>query len=172
MLAVIRNPYTPERSYFQHLRKPVTQRWRLSDGQKSPRIDTVLAMAGDFGRFCREAPFYGKLPSRIERYYAPDDRIMQSNLRLLRFESVEEDLMRELEGIGLFRRFMSHDNASARADAKAPAVDMSFDPDSEEAVFCKFRFLFHFYERLPGTVDGPEAPAALVPSGTYKTAFG
>lgn len=161
VLAVIRNPYTLERSHFQHLRKPATLKWRLGDG-KEARLDTQLAMAGDFHRFCQEAPFYGKLPSRIERYYTPDGRTLPGNLRLIRFESFEADLMREVEGFSLGRSALGHENASGRPGTKVPAVDMSFDADAEAAVFRKFRFLFHFYERSDtgAVVPRPDAPVS------------
>lgn len=147
VLAVIRNPYSLERSHFQHLRKPMTQKWRMGDGGQELRIDSELALAGDFRRFCREAPFYGKLPSRIERYYTSDGRTLPVNLRLIRFESLEEDLMREVSGFGLDRSPLGHENSSSRSSAKSPTVDMSFDAGAEEAVFRKFHFLFNFYER-------------------------
>lgn len=160
VLAVIRNPYTLERSHFQHLRKPATLKWRLGDG-KEARIDTQLALDGDFGRFCQDAPFYGKLPSRIERYYTPDGRTLPGNLRLIRFESFEADLMREVEGFSLGRSPLGHENASGRPGTKVPPVDMSFDAESEAAVFRKFRFLFHFYERSDTGAVLPRADAPV-----------
>lgn len=163
VLAVIRNPYTLERSHFQHLRKPATLKWRLGDG-KEARIDTQLAVDGDFRRFCAEAPFYGKLPSRIERYYTPDGRTLPGNLRLIRFEAFEADLMREVQGFSLGRSPLGHENASGRSGAKVPPVDMSFDAESEAAVFRKFRFLFHFYERSETGAVLPRADAPV--SGT------
>jgi hypothetical protein len=156
VLAVIRNPYTLELSYFQHLRKPSTQKMRLRGG-KEAGIDTQIAICGDFRRFCHEAPFYGRLPSGIEKYYSPDGRTFSSNLRLIRFEFLEEDLVRELEGFSLCRATLAHANASGGNAAKYPPVDMSFDTGSEAAVFDKFRFLFHFYERsVSGTVVSRE----------------
>ena len=146
VMAVIRNPYTLEQSYFQHLRKASTGKFRLARGGR-PQLDMQLAQGGDFRAFCQRAPFYGHLPSRIERYYTLDGRATPANLQVLRFEQLQEDLARALQGRTLGRSELRHLNASTRGTPKDDAVDMRFDAGAEEAVFRKFEFLFNFYPR-------------------------
>lgn len=131
VLAVMRNPYDLEVSRYHFFR-------RGYQGIKGAAHEYAeeLAQAGDFEAFARNAPYHGRLPSHIEDWYELDGR-MPANLRLLRFEALEADLSRALDGIYSLNAPLPRLNASEHE-----AWSTYLTPASEEAIFIKYRWLF------------------------------
>lgn len=138
VLAVVRNPYDLEVSRYHFLRKGWHGVRGLARG-----AEQRIAMEGDFEKFALKAPYHGQLPARIEEWYEIKGR-RPENLRIVRFERLEEDLRRV---VGEFHP----------VTAKVPRLNVTehepyasyLSPRSEEAIYKKFRWLFDqkFYAR-------------------------
>jgi hypothetical protein len=138
VLAVIRNPYDLEVSHFEHLRKPSVVERR---GVDAPPVRA--AATGDFAHFVGHAPFFGRLPAEMERWYLLDGQ-PPPNLRLIRFEHLREEIEEAVAPHSLSRWPFPHVNASTRRpyrDYLTPAI--------EQAIFDKYRYLFEHYPREP-----------------------
>ena len=89
ILSVLRNPYSIEISRFYYFAKDID--WIHPESK-----EVILAKQGDFENFAKEAPYnYCKesgLPG-IEHYYEIDGKLPK-NIRLLRFENLDQDLAR------------------------------------------------------------------------------
>lgn len=143
IVAAVRNPYDLEVSHFLHLQKPKVIARR---GDTSPACR--LAVAGDFETFAEEAPFYGKNPSQIERFYTIEGA-MPENLQLIRFESLPEDWERAVAPFSLKRFSLEHRNLSK---GRQPYHEY-LTARAGKAIYDKYRFLFDFYP--PETFDQP-----------------
>ena len=136
LVSTIRNPYDLEVSYYFHLRKEAA---RKNGTNLRPALE--LAISGDFEAFVRNAPYYGHLPSRIERYYLIDGA-MPPNMRTMRFENLEQEL-------GIFAPFslnrweLPHRN---RTSGRPPWPDV-VNQKCEHEIHQKYGFLFEFYPR-------------------------
>jgi hypothetical protein len=135
ILAAMRNPYDLEVSRFAYLRKGYP--WDRG-------ADQELAMSGDFELFALNSPPHGDIP--LEEFFTISGA-MPSNVRVVRFERLKEDLSRTLDGLDLLR-----------TDVTVPHVNRSkhghyaryYTEAAEEAVYEKYRWLFEqgFYPRL------------------------
>jgi hypothetical protein len=138
ILAVVRNPYDLEVSRYHFLRKG----WHgVNDVARGP--EQKFALDGSFEQFALKAPFHGRLPARIEAWYEIDGR-MPENLRIVRFENLEEE----------FRRAVGEFCPTAASLPRLNASDHEpyasyLTPVSEEAIYKKYRWLFdrNFYAR-------------------------
>ncbi len=87
IISVIRNPYAIEYSRFHYFAKDID--WIHPNAK-----EVLLARQGDFEAFAKEAPYYycreTGLPG-IQHYYEIDGKI-PNNLKILRFEKLDEDL--------------------------------------------------------------------------------
>ncbi|HEY5046452.1 MAG TPA: hypothetical protein VII49_00340 [Rhizomicrobium sp.] len=138
IVAVIRNPYDLEVSRFHFFR-------RGHHGVKGLAHEYAeeLALAGDFGAFARKAPYHGRLPGRIEDWYEIDGA-MPPNLRLVRFETLEEDLYRIVGGLYPIGSKLPKLNATKHGPYAGYLTT-----EIEEAIYRKYRWLFdrQFYRR-------------------------
>jgi hypothetical protein len=165
ILACVRNPYELEFSYYCHLRKESVRKRR-----KRAVAELSLARAGDFETFAREAPFFGRLPSGIERYYLlrgakPD------NMHIIRLEEIGFDIP-ALAPYTLSRFPIPHINrkddagrwrarlapALALVEKSLPRIEGGWrdhlTPATECAIYEKYRYLFSFYPRVGSPADG------------------
>jgi hypothetical protein len=133
VLAVIRNPYDLEVSRFAYFR--LGHPWDRGRPQE-------IALTGDFDRFCREAGYPWGHHAPIERWYTLDGR-MPSNLRLIRFESLAQELTDVVGGITTVRYPLQHRNATSRDDWRSYV-----NSTNEPLLFAKYRWLFQFYDRV------------------------
>jgi hypothetical protein len=134
VVAIMRNPYDIEVSHYFY--KQLGHPWDRGRAQD-------LALARDFLAFAREAPFYGNLPARIEDWYELDGK-MPENLRIIRFENLREELYDFVRGLCPISQELRNLNRTRHAPY------LSFlNPESEEAIYCKYRWLFDrgFYGR-------------------------
>lgn len=138
ILAVIRNPYDLEVSRYHYLRMGWHGVRGLARG-----VEQKIAMEGDFEKFALNAPYHGRLPARIEEWYEIEGR-MPENLRILRFERLEEDLRRVLGEFYPVKAKLPRLNAT-----KHEPYASYLSPRSEEAIYNKYRWLFdrQFYGR-------------------------
>jgi hypothetical protein len=138
ILAVVRNPYDLEVSRYHFLRKG----WHGVSGL-ARGAEQKIAMEGDFEKFALKAPYHGRLPARIEEWYEIDGR-MPENLRIVRFEHLEEDLRRVVGEFYPITAKLPRLNASEHE-----SYESYLTPRSEEAIYNKFRWLFdrQFYAR-------------------------
>jgi hypothetical protein len=147
IVAVMRNPYHLEISYYNHLRsgRAVTR--------SGPAFS--LAQAGDFAGFAERAPFFGRLPARIEDWYAIDGNI-PANLAMVRFEHLAAEIGAAL---GMADRVSL---PTLNASGQAPGRNF-LTAQSEAAVYRKFRWLFDrgFYRREIEFTDSSRISADL-----------
>ena len=136
IFAAIRNPYDLEVSHFHRMKS------RTELGLPGKSKARQIVAGGDFELFAEEAPYYGFLPSNIERYYSIDGET-PPNMRLIRFENLNDEVERLIEPHSYGRAQMGHRNKSERnSDFRT-----YFTPRSEQAIYAKYRFLFDFYDR-------------------------
>ena len=138
IIAVIRNPYDLEVSRFHFFR-----RGHLGIRGFAHEYAEELAQSGDFTAFAERAAYHGHLPGRIEDWFEIDGRI-PANLRILRFETLQADLARELAPFCRMVSPLPWLNASAHA----PYRDY-LTPRIESAIYQKYRWPFDrgFYSR-------------------------
>ena len=138
VLAVIRNPYDLEVSRFHYLR-----RGHLGVPGLAHTCAERLALAGDFTAFAHRAPYHGRLPGRLEAWFEIDGR-MPSNLHVLRFESLDQDLRRVLMPFSSGASALPCLNAS-----KHESYAQYLSPEIEGAIYNKYRWAFDrgFYRR-------------------------
>ena len=138
VLAVIRNPYDLEVSRFHYLR-----RGHLGVPGLANTYPEKLARAGDFATFAHRAPYHGRLPGRLEAWFEIDGR-MPSNLHVLRFEGLEQDLHRAV------MPFCPNPSALPCLNASEHEHYAQYlSSDVEEAIYRKYRWAFDrgFYQR-------------------------
>lgn len=126
ILAVIRNPYDLEVSFYYQKRK--SQPWIRGRAKE-------LAM-GSFLEFARHAPLGKRPPTRIEDYYELDGAA-PANLRILRYENLERELYDAVRPI----LPITHSLGRYNAEPHPPYRDFH-TPDVEEAIYRKYRWAF------------------------------
>jgi hypothetical protein len=134
IVSIVRNPYDLEVSYFHQKQKSKPwERGRAKD----------LAMAGDFLEFARRAPFNSRLPVHIEDWYEIDG-VAPGNLRVLRFENIEQELYAAVGPTIPVSRKLQKLNVSNR-----PPYSEFLSPAVEEAIYRKYQWVFDrgFYLR-------------------------
>lgn len=138
ILAVVRNPYDLEVSRYHFLRIGYHGIKGLARGREQR-----LAMAQDFEQFAQSAPFDGRRGVRIEQWYEIDGR-MPENLRLLRFERLEDELSHAFGEIYPVSTRLRRENASRHGPWRTYIT-----PASEDAIYRKYQWLFDkgFYAR-------------------------
>jgi hypothetical protein len=138
IFAVIRNPYDLEVSRFHFFR-----RGHLGIRGFAHEYAEELAQSGDFAAFAERAAYHGRLPGRIEDWFEINGRI-PANLRILRFETLEADLLR---GLAPFCKIVS---PLPKLNASQHAPYMNYlTPEIEIAIYNKYRWLFDrgYYDR-------------------------
>jgi len=133
IIAVVRNPYTLEHSYYQHLRKPRVRK-RIMDSD--PEILNLAA--GDFGVFVERAGYHRE-DTRQEDFFTVDGE-MPKNVTLLRFEDVRNSLP---EAIANYRKAgpefpFPHRNKSDYDNSLTELLT----PEVEELIYQKHRYMF------------------------------
>ena len=144
ILAIVRNPYDLEVSYYCHLRKERIRKegeLRRTTGSRSAPLAWTLAAAGDFETFARQAPYYGRLPSRIERYYSIRGQT-PANMKIVRLEDIDGGI-RALAPYTKGRCSLPHHNRTIKRAGWRDYIT----PASEAAIYEKYRYLFSFYPR-------------------------
>jgi len=138
ILAVIRNPYDLEVSRFHFFRHG-----HLGIKGLVHEYAEELALAGDFATFARKAPYHGRLPGRIEDWFEIGGR-MPDNLRVVRFETLEQDLYRTVAPFCRIASSLPKLNSSQHDPYKEYLTS-----DTEEAIYQKYKWPFDrdFYPR-------------------------
>ncbi len=131
----MRNPYDLELSRYAYLRKDLPQ-----DRGKAQAI----ALAHDYRHYLKEAPFFGYNPPRLDLYFHIDGAI-PDNLRILRFESLLEDIAGHLAPYLDPDYELPHHNASPHEHFSSV-----YDAEMEQLCYDRNRWFFDqgFYERL------------------------
>lgn len=134
IISVVRNPYDLEVSYYHY--KRLGHAWDVGKAQR-------LAMAGDFTRFAMKAPFYGRLPARIEEWFELDG-IIPPNLKIARFESLERDLCSLVGELYPIKRQLRKENTTVHNHYRD-----YLSLEAEEAIYRKYKWLFdrNYYQR-------------------------
>lgn len=138
IVAVMRKPYDLEFSRYHYLRLG----YHGVSGVARSR-EQSLAMQHDFEEFARKAPFQGRLPARIEDWYTLDGAV-PPNLRIVRFEKLEEELRAAID------EFCSAEGRLPRRNATPhESYALHLSQAAEEAIYQKYRWLFDsgFYRR-------------------------
>jgi hypothetical protein len=133
ILSVVRNPYDLEVSRFHYLRL---------DNPWDRGRDKEIALTGDFAWFCKEAPYFGNLPSRIETWYTLDG-VMPANMHVLRVETLGQSLPAFLKDFCTIRYPLTRENATRHRP-----FPYYLTPFTENAIYEKYRWLFRYYPRL------------------------
>jgi hypothetical protein len=131
VIAVIRNPYDLEVSRFHFFR-----RGHLGIKGFAHELAEELAQSGDFAAFAERAAYHGQLPGHIEDWFEIDGR-MPSNMRILRFETLEADLARLIAPYCRTSAPLPRLNASSHAPYKEYLT-----PEIEDAIYRKYRWPF------------------------------
>ena len=131
ILAVVRNPYDLEVSRYHFLRLGYHGIRGLARSREQR-----LAIAKDFEQFALTAPFDGRRGVRIEQWYEIDGR-MPANLRVLRFETLEDELLRAFGEIYPVTSALGRENASGH-----DPYGTYLTPASEDAIYRKYQWLF------------------------------
>jgi len=134
IISIMRNPYDLEVSYFHQTQK--SKPWER--GRAKER-----AMAGDFLEFARRAPFDSRLPVHIEGWYEIGGTT-PGNLRILRFENLEQELYAAVGPTIPVSRKLQKLNVSDR-----PPYNEFLSPAVEEAIYRRYQWIFDrgFYSR-------------------------
>lgn len=127
IIAVMRNPYDLEVSYYHY--KRLGHKYDAGLAQR-------LAMEGNFLEFARNAPYYGCLPSRIQDWYQIDGKI-PDQLTLVRYESLREDLFRVVSRICTIKQDLEKENATTHEP-----YERYLTAEVEKAIYKKYRWLF------------------------------
>lgn len=143
ILAVVRNPYDLEVSRYHYLRRGHRGVKGLARGREQ-----AMAMAENFESFALRAPLLGR--ARIEEWYEIAGSRPQ-NLRILRFETLAEDLSAVLAPLYGTQVKLPRLNATPHAPYTAYLT-----PAAEAAIYGKYRWLFDegFYARENGPAAG------------------
>lgn len=129
ILAVVRNPYQMEVSRYHYLR--LDNPWDKGPAQK-------LALEGDFERFAIESPYLFSSTPHIERFFTVDG-LVPPNLRLLRFETLQEDFDRAVDEL----RLPSLAGPLPRLNRTRHDHHRSYlTRGAEQAIYHRFRWLF------------------------------
>jgi hypothetical protein len=138
ILVVVRNPYDLEVSRYHYMRKGHHGIRGLAH-----ELAQKIAIEGDFEQFALTAPYHGQMPARIERWYELDGRI-PTNMRIARFECLEDDLRDIVGKLSPIRRKLRRLNSSGRGPYRDYLTSAA-----EEAIYRKFRWVFDqgFYRR-------------------------
>lgn len=138
IIAVVRNPYDLEvsRYHFQRLGYHGVRGVAHGPAQK-------LAMEADFETFAIRARYAGRNPAQIEDWYEIDGR-RPENLRILRFENLEEDLQDALRDLCPVAVRLPRVNATEHGP-----YTTYLTARAEDAIYRKYRWLFDngFYLR-------------------------
>jgi len=138
IISVMRNPYDLEVSRYHFLRLGYHGVRGLSAGRAQD-----IAFKGDFVQFADSAPFFGRLPARIEDWYVLNGK-MPENLCILRFETLADDLLRVVGRLYRIKRGLPRLNATEHQNYRRYLT-----AETETAIYRKFRWLFDsgFYKR-------------------------
>ena len=147
ILVVMRNPYDMEISRYYHLRKPEAFE---TDEERE------LAQSLSFEEFVLQSTFRSPHPDNpqlefreaIKNYYAFGATFL-NNLRILRFENLEEELNTELQAIGYGPITLPRINVSDERRGRA-FHEAIRTKEVENAIYEKYRWIFEhgFYTRL------------------------
>lgn len=136
IFVVVRDPYALEISRFNYLRlnHPV-DRGKAQD----------IAMAGDFKRYLREAPFFGHFPPRLDLYYHEAGQV-PSNLTILRHERLAEEVAKHITPFYLSKSNAAFPRINTTSRAR---FEEYYDSEAEELCFYRHRWFFDnaFYPR-------------------------
>ena len=134
IFVVMRNPYDFELSRFHYLQKGHS--WDAGVAQD-------IAMKGSFRDFLEFAPFYGRLPPRLDAYFEVLGET-PPNLVVLRFERLQEDLDTHLSRF-LKSTDLEHMNRSVHAP-----FEEEYDAETEDLCHRRHRWFFDkgFYSRI------------------------
>ncbi|MBI3156009.1 MAG: hypothetical protein HYZ20_11420 [Burkholderiales bacterium] len=134
ILSVVRCPYDLEVSRYHYLRQG--HPWDKGLAQD-------IAMTADFKEFCKRAPFQGRNPALIERFYCEEDRLPR-NARVLRFEGLSVGLPLALRDVCEERKPLRKVNVSKRRP-----YGEYFDSETENYAYEKYKWLFDmgYYSR-------------------------
>ena len=138
ILAVVRNPYDLEVSRYHFHRLGYHGVRGLAHGR-----DQKLAMEQDFEQFAIRTRYAGRNPAHIEDWYEIDGR-RPENLRIMRFENLENDLQDALRDLGPVVVRLPRVNATEHGPYTSYLTARA-----EDAIFRKYRWLFDrgFYAR-------------------------
>jgi hypothetical protein len=143
----MRNPYDLEVSRYYHLRKSEAYE---PDNEKS------LALKLSFDEFVIKSQFRAPHPQNpelefreaIKNYYSMGT-VFPKNLRILRYECVQEDLDKELGALGYGPVPLQSVNVSEERPDRS-YKHLIKTKDVESAIYTKYRWLFEhgYYTRL------------------------
>ena len=139
ILTIIRNPYDLEVSRFHFFR-----RGHMGVKGLANEYAEELALGGDFAAFARLAPYHGQLPGRIEDWFELEGHI-PGNMRIIRFESLAQELEQAVSPFCCLRARLPKLNASDHA-----CYATYLTPEIEEAIYQKYRWPFDrgYYKRV------------------------
>lgn len=136
ILAVVRNPYSLEVSRYAYLQ--AGHAWDRGENQE-------LAMLHDFETFARRSTYHDGPERPMESYFLLDGRL-PSNLRLVRFEHLRDEVVAIINSLGLKApEDFPWENRSKHGDFRT-----YFTSAAEAAVRRKYRWLFDhgYYEPM------------------------
>lgn len=143
IIAVVRNPYAIEVSYYHYLR--LGHPWDRGALQD-------IAMSDDFDRFVQFVPYPsagGGVP--IETWYTLDGQ-MPEQMCILRLEHIRPDLARALDGIVDVPEQLPVTNATQHGDWRDYVNEQN-----EPIIFRKYEWLFRYYPRHAPRLGTPSA---------------
>jgi len=140
ILAIIRNPFTLEHSYFRHLQRPHIAKRRQKG---SPEL--VKLAQGDFKTFVAKA---GHLrPGGSQEDYFLIDGEIPDNLELIRFEELSSafpDAVKDYIPAGSVTEF-----PRLNASGKSNELEALLDDETRELIYNKHRYMFdHGYYQI------------------------
>jgi hypothetical protein len=149
VITVIRNPYSLEYSYYQHLRKPHVKKRRRAEG-KPHLIDLA---EGSFRTFAKLSGYHRE-DTPQDGFFKIEGEIPEQ-VDLIRFEELSTAFPQTLKKYrkeGVEHPFPHRNKSSTRATA----ADFRAD-GVEEAVYKKYQFMFDsgLYQRSPELFDLP-----------------
>lgn len=136
IVAVLRNPYSLEVSRYSYLQ--AGHPWDRGPNQR-------LALTEDFGTFAQLSTYHGGATRAIEHYLLLDGALPE-RLRVLRFETLVDDIKACLQSLGLpAAGEFPWKNRSPHLDYRA-----YYTGAAEQAVFDRYRWVFDkgYYERM------------------------
>lgn len=133
ILAVIRNPFTLEYSYYRHLQKPHIVKRRQKG---SPKL--VELAQGDFKTFVAEAGYH-RVGLRQEDFFLIDGKEPE-NLELIRFEELSNAFPKAVEKYALATG--GTDFPKLNAATGDSALQALLDEETRELLYQKHRYMF------------------------------